>query len=217
MDLDFSATNIIIGITCIISFVAMNNQKYLYDWAMVPSAIKQRKEYYRFMLSGFIHASFFHLLFNMITLYSFGALIESVFVEVFGGKFGMMSYFIFYLIAIVVSDLPTYFKNQNKSNYMSLGASGAVSAVIFAAILFVPTSTLLIFFIPMPAFIFGALYLIYTTYENNRSNPLAAGINHSAHLWGAIFGIVSMAFLYPQVFPHFINQIMNWKPLSGLF
>lgn len=212
MGIDLSATNIIIGVTCIISFLAMNNPKLMYDWAMVPNAIKQKNEYYRFMLSGFIHTSFFHLLFNMITLYSFGGLIESVFVQVFGEKWGMMSYFLFYLVAIIVSDIPTFLKNKNNREFISLGASGAVSSVIFAAILFVPTSTLLFFFIPMPAFIFGILYLAYTTFENTRSNPMAARINHSAHLWGAIFGIVAMAFLYPEVFPHFINQIMNWRP-----
>ena len=212
MNFDISATNIIIAITAVISFVALSNRKLFYDWAMVPTAVKNRGEYYRFILSGFVHADLMHFAFNMITLYSFGRMIEYIFVTIFGEQWGMVAYVAFYLVAMIVSDIPTYLKNKNNESYLSIGASGAVSAIIFAAILFQPTSTLLLFFIPMPAFIFGVLYLGYTTYANNRQDPSAGGINHSAHLWGAIFGIVSMVLLVPEILPHFFGEIMNWRP-----
>jgi membrane associated rhomboid family serine protease len=212
MNLEITATNLIIGITVIISMIAMNNPKYFYNWAMIPRAIKRNNEYSRFMLSGFVHAGFMHLIFNMITLWSFGQFIENVFTQVFGQQYGMIVYVAFYLFAIVVSDIPTYLKHRNSGEeYISVGASGAVSAVIFAAILFIPTQTLYFFIIPMPAILFGVLYLGYSTFEAVRENPMARGINHSAHLWGAIFGIVAMIIAYPPSVMIFVEQIKNWS------
>jgi membrane associated rhomboid family serine protease len=180
---------------------------------MNPPVVKRDRSFYRFILAGFLHAGLIHLVFNMITLYSFGPIIEEVFVYIFGNKYGPVSYFVFYLLAIIISDIPYYFKHQNdKQDRHSLGASGAVSAVIFIAILFYPTSKLAFFFIPMPAFVFGILYLIYTSYETLRDTPMAAGINHSAHLWGAIFGIFTAIVLVPGVVPHFTEAVLNWRP-----
>lgn len=212
MDILLSATNLIIGITVLLSFLALSNPKYFYAWAMNPRAIKRNNEYFRFMLSGFIHADFIHLLFNMITLWSFGRFIESVFVQVFGQQFGMIVYVGFYVLAMIVADIPTYWKHRNSNEeYISIGASGAVAAVMFATILFIPTQILYFFIIPMPAIVFGVLYLGYTTYENLRTNPLANRINHSAHLWGAVFGIVAMIIAYPPVIQIFLQEITNWK------
>ncbi len=208
---EITANLLIIIVTVGMSLYALSNQSVLYGWMMNPKAIDQNREYHRFITSGFIHADFMHLFFNMFTLYSFGGLIEQVFTQKFDNdpRIGSVAYVIFYIIAIVAADIPTFIKHRKDSNYNSLGASGAVSAVIFGAILFVPTAQLQVFFIPMPAFIFAGLYLAFTYYEMQRGNGY---INHSAHWWGAIFGVVVMVIMYPEAVPSFINQIANWRP-----
>jgi membrane associated rhomboid family serine protease len=206
-----TANFLIIIVTVGVSLYALSNPSMLYSWMMNPKAIDRNREYHRFVTSGFVHADFMHLFFNMFTLYSFGDFIEQVFIQKFDNdpRLGSVAYVIFYVVAIVVSDLPTFFKHRKDGNYNSLGASGAVSAVIFGAILFIPTAKLAVFFIPMPAFIFAILYLAFTYYEMQRGNGY---INHSAHWWGAVFGIVVMIVMYPEVVPSFINQIANWRP-----
>lgn len=206
-----TANLLIIIVTVGVSLYALSNPNMLYSWMMNPKAIDRNREYHRFVTSGFVHADFMHLFFNMFTLYSFGDFIEQVFIQKFDNdpRLGSVAYVIFYVVAIVVSDLSTFFKHRKDGNYNSLGASGAVSAVIFGAILFIPTAKLAVFFIPMPAFIFAILYLAFTYYEMKRGNGY---INHSAHWWGAIFGVVVMIAMYPEVVPSFINQIANWRP-----
>ncbi|CAH0996582.1 hypothetical protein EMA8858_02714 [Emticicia aquatica] len=208
-----TANLLIIIVTVGMSLYALSNLSVFESWLMNPVAINRNREYHRFITSGFIHADFMHLFFNMYTLYSFGDFIEQVFIQKFDNdpKLGSVAYVIFYIVAIIVSDLPTFFKHRNDRNYNSLGASGAVSAVIFGAILFVPTAQLGVFFIPMPAFIFAGLYLAFTYYEMQRGNGF---INHSAHWYGAIFGVVVMIVMYPQVVPSFIEQIINWRPFN---
>jgi membrane associated rhomboid family serine protease len=208
-----TANLLIIIVTVGMSLYAWNSPSVFHAWMMNPKAIDRNKEYHRFITSGFIHADYMHLFFNMYTLYSFGGFIEQVFIERFDNdpRIGSVMYVLFYVVAIVASDLFTFFDHRKDSNYNSLGASGAVSAVIFGAILFIPTSMLYIFFIPMPAFIFAILYLAYTYYEMRRGNGY---INHSAHWWGAIFGIVIMMILYPNIISSFVAQISAWRPFN---
>jgi membrane associated rhomboid family serine protease len=206
-----TANLLIIIVTVGVSLYALSNPTMLYNWMMNPKAIDRNREYHRFVTSGFVHADFMHLFFNMFTLYSFGDFIEQVFIQKFDNdpRLGSVAYVIFYVVAIVVSDLSTFFKHRKYGNYNSLGASGAVSAVIFGAILFIPTAKLAVFFIPMPAFIFAILYLAFTYYEMKQGNGY---INHSAHWWGAVFGVVVMIAMYPEVVPSFISQIAQWRP-----
>lgn len=178
----------IIVATCIISFVAFSNQKLIDDLIFYPPAITQQNQWYRFITCGFIHADIMHLLFNMYSFYIFSTVVEDAFNQIFGDK-GTAMYIILYFTALIVCLLPTYFNNRNNYYYKSLGASGAVSAVIFAYIFLEPTAKIGLMFIPVPApaFIFGALYLGVTYYLAKRGN---SGINHSAHFWGAVYGIV---------------------------
>src|ERR1700704_3551559 len=126
-------TYTIIGFTVLISLVAMNKEKLMQNLMMNPYRIKRNREYYRFLTSGFIHINHVHLLFNMFSFYFFGTLIERIFSHLFGAAGGF--YFItLYLLAVIVSDLPTYFKQKDNPQYNSLGASGGVAAVIFAFI-----------------------------------------------------------------------------------
>ncbi len=207
LGIEYTVNNGIILASVLMSIYAWQRNDILYGWMLNPPAI-DRGQYYRFVTSGFIHADFMHLFFNMFTLYNFGGFIESVLQNKFGLEIGRAAYLVFYIVAIIVSDIPSYFKHKGNPNYNSLGASGAVSAVLFGAILFFPTGVLSIWFIPIPAFLFAILYLWYTYYEMRRGMGY---VNHSAHWWGAIFGIVVIVGLVPNVVPHFIEQMANWK------
>ena len=178
----------IILLTSVISFTGFSNQKVQDDLIFYPPAITNRNQWYRFVTSGLIHADIMHLLFNMYSFYLFGELVERTFVQIFGES-GKIIYLLLYIISLIVCLLPTYFNNQNNYHYRSLGASGAVSAVIFAGIFLYPTMGMGIFPIPfhIPGFVFGPLYLILSAYLAKKGQ---GNINHSAHIWGAIFGIV---------------------------
>jgi membrane associated rhomboid family serine protease len=195
-----SMTLVIIIITIILSFGAFSNQKMINDLVFWPPMIKQRHQYYRFISSGFIHADWMHLLFNMITFYSFGQVMEIFFVA----KIGKAGYLLFYLGGIILSEVPSYIKHINNYQYRSLGASGAVSAILFSFILLAPWQTLYVFIFPLPAIIFAVLYFVYTAYMNKKGGDF---INHSAHLWGGIYGILFTIILDPGVIVHFLQQL----------
>lgn len=182
-----SITVIIIIVTALVSFSAFRSDKILSDLIFYPPAVTINKQYYRFITCGFIHADFGHLLFNMFSLYMFGELVETQFQSIFGGSAKML-YLLMYVLALIVSILPTYFKNKNNSNYRSLGASGAVSAVVFAGLMVAPYLKVGLFIIPpiIPGFVFGPLYLIISAYLDKKGGD---NINHSAHIWGALFGV----------------------------
>lgn len=197
---NLSMTMVIIIITCILSIGGFSNIKMINDLVFWPPMVKQRHQYYRFISSGFIHADWMHLLFNMITFYSFGQVMEFFFVA----KIGKAGYLLFYLGGIILSELPSYIKHINNYQYRSLGASGAVSAILFSFILLAPWQTLYVFFFPLPAIVFAILYFIYTAYMNKKGGDF---INHSAHLWGGIYGILFTIILDPGVIVHFLQQL----------
>lgn len=175
---------------------------------MNPYRIQRQNQYYRFITSGLIHKDHIHLLFNMFSLYFFGVAIESIFKIAFG-EFGWVYYVALYLMAVVVSDLPTYFKNRNNIYYNSLGASGGVSAVIFAFVLFRPLDSICLYvFICLPGFIMGLLFVVFSYYQGKKS---ADNINHDAHLYGAMFGLLFCAVLYPRSISLFVEQLMQWR------
>lgn len=213
-----SVTVVIIIITAILSIGGFSNQKVIDDLIFYPPAISRRKQWYRFITCGFIHADIFHLLFNMYALYSFGKGLEYL-LNLYFGDNGTLLYVVMYLSALVICLLPSYLKNTDNYYYKSLGASGAVSAVVFACIAFRPMSEIGLVIIPgigFPAFIFGIIYLAVTAYLDKRGG---GNINHSAHLWGSIYGIVFVAVVsYTMsdydLFGNFVLQIKDW--LSGL-
>lgn len=204
-----TTTTILIAVTAVISIAAWQNQSLMNRWILNPYQTANRGEYYRLLTSGFLHADWGHLIFNMITLYFFGGILEQIFGMVFGANASI--YLIgFYLVGIIVSDIPSFLKHRHDPGYNSLGASGGVSAVLFAVIMFTPLTPINLFLIPIdiPGFIFGGLYLAYSYYESRRG---AGNINHDAHLYGAVFGIVFMILVYPAVLPSFIEQIGSWR------
>jgi membrane associated rhomboid family serine protease len=204
-------TYIILGVTVVISMMAFNNAELTRKLIMNPYLINNRQQYYRFVTSGFIHGDHMHLIMNMISLYFFGLAVEQTFAIHFGAM-GQIYFIALYILAILVSDVTTFFKNRHNPGYNSLGASGGVSAIIFAFIIFTPLQNLYLYFaLPIKGFIFGALYLIYSYYSSKRSYD---NVNHDAHLWGAIFGAVFCIVLEPSALPNFIEQVSQWRPFG---
>ncbi len=195
-------TYALIAITCLVSWLAFNNRKLADRLILWPPAIDKHRQYDRLVTYGFIHADFMHLLFNMMTLYFFGRQIEVL----MSGLVGAWVYPVFYVSALVVSILPTYLKNQHNPNYLSLGASGAVSAVLFAFILIAPWQLIFVFFIPLPAIVFAVLYVGYSIWMDRRGGDR---INHSAHLAGAAYGMLFMLLMDGRVLGHFLQQLLN--------
>ena len=207
--MEITITNLLILVTAGLSLYALNNEAVMDKWIMNPYNVNRKKEYYRFITSGFIHADYMHLIFNMFTFYYFGNMVERVYEAIYG-RMGDILYILLYVAGIIVSDIPTYLKNKNNSYYNSLGASGGVSAILFAGILFDPLAKMYLMFIPIPirAFIFGAIYLIYTYTQSKRGRD---GINHDAHLYGALFGMAFTIIIYPQVINHFLNNLREFS------
>lgn len=204
-------TYTLIGITVLISMYAFNNEGVLRGFMMNPYMITSRNQYYRFLTSGFIHRDHMHLLLNMFSFYFFGGAIEQVFRILFG-DWGGVYFILLYLSAIVVSDLPTYLKHRNDPGYNSLGASGGVAAVIFAFIILLPLEKICLYIaFCMPGFILGTLYVVFSYYQGRKAND---GINHDAHLYGALFGMIYCIILYPESLPNFIQQVMSWRLLD---
>ncbi|MFB9862996.1 rhomboid family intramembrane serine protease [Rufibacter immobilis] len=203
-----SITIILIAVTVLVSLFAWQNQNLMENWVHHPQSVARDKEWWRLLTSGFLHADFMHLFFNMFSFYVFGGVVEQVFLGTFGFPMGAIFYVLLYLAAIVVSDIPTLIKHKNDSRYYSLGASGGVAAIIFASIYFNPLTELIIFPIPIPikGYIFGALYLGYSYYLSKRGND---GINHSAHFYGAAFGFLVSVLLVPSQILGFFQAIVG--------
>ncbi|UCJ09328.1 rhomboid family intramembrane serine protease [Chitinophaga pendula] len=198
-----SFTLAIIILTCLVSITSFSRPEKIDEMSMWPYMIKEKKQYYRFITSGFVHGDWGHLFFNMLTLYFFSSQIESVYAQLFGSKLYFLA---FYLISIILSDIPSYIKHHNNYAYRSIGASGAVSAVVFSFILFSPWSSIYVFFVKLPAIIYGVLFLGLSAYMSRRGGD---NINHDAHFWGAIVGLAFPLILRPELFNYFINQLMS--------
>ncbi len=196
----------ILIITVALSLFGFANKKVIDDFIFYPPAIKNNNEWWRFMTNGFIHADLGHLAFNMFSLYMFGDFVEKYFIVLFNEK-GKVLYLAMYLTALVVCLIPTYITQRNSNNYRSLGASGAVSAVVFAGVFLDPTIKIGLFIIPpiIPGFIFGPLYLLMTIYMSKRGGD---NINHSAHFWGSVWG-VGFLIIACKIFPGF-DPIQNF-------
>ena len=187
-------TFLIIGITSVISIAAFGNYTMMDKFIFRPTEAG-RGQWYRFFTYGVLHADYTHFIFNMFTLYFFGGDIERAFKATFGGQTGVFYYLLLYVTALPVSILPTYLKQKNNNSYRGVGASGAVSAIIFAYILINPMNFMGVLFIPvwLPAFLFGTIFLLISVSLDKKQSK---GINHSAHITGGLYGIAFMVTVF---------------------
>jgi membrane associated rhomboid family serine protease len=198
-------TVLIIVVTAVVSIMAMHNGDIFARLRFNAYDAKHSNQWYRFFTYGFLHAGYVHLFINMLVLWSFGSIVESHFKIHFPDK-SWYYYIMLYAGGLVLSVIPSYGKHKNDVFYNAVGASGAVSAVVFSSIILYPAGKIYLFLIPVPipAPIFGLMYIGYEYYmaKNSRDN-----IGHDAHLWGAIFGLIFTIALKPKLFAAFLSQI----------
>lgn len=189
---------VILALTIAYSFIAFYNDQVYEKSILHPYSVYRGKSLYTLITSGFIHADLMHLFFNMLTFYFFAFTLEVL--------LGHWQFALLYFLSMILADLPSVAKHKDHYGYRSLGASGAVSAVIFSYILFNPLDSMYLMFIPIPipAIVFGVLYLIYCSYASKRQ---LGNINHDAHFFGAIAGLMITAILQPHVLGDFVHQV----------
>lgn len=199
-------TLLLIVLIAITSIIAFRNQNLMIKGWFSPYDIKRFGQYQRFITHIFLHASWEHLIFNLLTFYFFGTFVERQFHYLFGKYANILFITEFFLIGIIAT-IPSYFKNKNNSYYRAVGASGAISGILFTSILIYPTNKIYIMFIPIgiPGYIFGLLYLAFSYYMSKRGNDF---ISHDVHFYGAVAGFVLPLLLKPILLIYFFNQIL---------
>jgi len=201
-------TLIIVIITGLISLLAFRNRELFYRLDLSPARIVHHNEYYRIFTHAFLHADYFHLGVNMLVLYSFGTYIEQVFSQleasgvIFSGSF---FYVLLYVLSIALASVPTITRYRNNEAYSAVGASGAVSAIVFTYIFFAPLHKIYFYMVlPIPGIVFGVLYLGYSSFMSRRNSD---NINHSAHFWGAVVGFLFPILLDPSLIKLFLHNL----------
>jgi len=212
--MEFTITLVIVIATCLVSISGFSNQKIIDDLIFYPPSVK-RGQVYRFISHGFIHADPAHLIFNMLALYSFGEGVEFLYSYpfIFDTK-SKLVYLLLYFTALIVASVPDYLKHRHQYHYRSLGASGAVSAVIFSAILFNPNTGVGLIFIPglrIPGYIFAIIYLVISTILAKRGQD---NIGHTAHITGAIYGLV-FTYIATELFTNYDILDSFWRQVTG--
>lgn len=197
-------TYMIIAVTVGVSVACFRRVEWFGRLALRPERVMQGGEWWRVLTHGFVHADWGHLLVNLFTYWSFGVFVESAFV---GLGFGEWAYLVLYFGGMVVAAVPDVVRYRRAPWYASVGASGAVSAVLFTAIFLMPLEIILVFgVIPVPGIVFGVVYLVYCQYMARRGE---GRINHRAHFYGAVFGFVFPILLKPELFGRFLGHFMR--------
>ncbi len=193
------------------SLAALSNAKLLDALILNPYRTFRGQKLHTLVTSGFVHADYQHLFFNMFTLYFFGSFIEEFYELYFG--MGALLLMALFLIGVVLSDIPTLIRHKDHPGYYSLGASGGVAAIMFAGILAEPSTKIGIFFLPIaiPGFIYAVLYLIYSYYMSRQAN---SGINHDAHLSGAVFGLFFHTVIDPGSWGRLFAYLSTTNPFE---
>ncbi|MDG2153170.1 MAG: rhomboid family intramembrane serine protease [Crocinitomicaceae bacterium] len=196
-------TEIIVALTCLISWQALNNVNFQNQCMFIPYNVKHSNEYYRLLSHVLVHADFAHLAFNMISMFYLGKYLETELVYEYG-NIGPYYFITLYLLGGLAATIFPYYRNSDNSMYRSLGASGAVSAVVFATIMWNPQLELMLLFIPIPikAYILGPIYLAVEYYSMRRGG---SGIAHDAHIGGALFGILFVLLIDPNKGAEFLS------------
>lgn len=196
-----SITLLLIILNIGISLIALYWNEKVFDLGMLrPYRMFRKQTWYEVITSGFLHAGISHLLVNMFVLYFFGTVMEQV--------LGPTHFIALYFSALVFSSLPSLIMHKDNPEYATIGASGAVEAVLFSYIFVFPTEKLILILlpIPIPAWIFGLLFLAYSIYEGRRGK---GNVNHGAHIAGAAWGILYLIFFVPNSVDHILT-IFGW-------
>lgn len=193
--------------TILISILAFRNREIMDKFKFNPSHILNSGEWHRFFSYGLVHADYIHLAINMYVLWSFGKLTLLDFYQLFG-NLSNLYFILLYIPALAISVIPSYFKNKENVLYNAVGASGAVSAIVYISIILNPTIKLGLIFIPigLPAWLFGLIYLIFTIVMSKKENTL---IGHSAHLWGSLYGMLFILLIEPKLYLWFFAEILG--------
>lgn len=206
--LEISVNTLIIIVTVVVSWQAWQKPALFQRWLFSPYKVQKSQDYKRFVTSAFLHADYMHLAFNMITLYFFGGFVEHILQVNYNDSIGRLLFLLLYFVGVIVAHLPSFFKYKNMPYYNSVGASGGVSAIVFAYIAIRPLSDLCLYFIIcLPSVAFGAIYLMYSYWQGKRNTD---NINHDAHLWGAIFGFIFIMLVLPNAFELFLWQLKQF-------
>lgn len=204
-------TLLLVGLNVAVSLWGWANPYKMDRFLFSPWHVRYKGEYFRVLAAPFFHQDYMHLFFNMFTLFFCGPSLENLVNFADPGK-GSLFLLLLYVSGLVFSMTGTFLRYQNDSRYRSLGASGAVSAVLMAAIWFDPTQTVYLFFIPMPGFLFAAIYLMMTAYMSR--NDISGHINHDAHFYGSVWGIAFAALWFPQSVPAFFESLIRFQLFS---
>ncbi len=195
---------VLIGLTS--GYCLLGRHEWLWRGSLQPYRVVHQREYYRVFSHVFLHVDWVHLLVNVVVLYSFGIVVESVF-RGWGALQGSLGYLGLLVVGTVVSSLPSLWRYHRDPAYHSVGASGVASAVLFTFIVLNPWGKIALFFlIEMPAIVFGVLYFLYSWW---MSRVRADWINHDAHLWGALAGFVYPMVLHPPVLVRFVEKVVG--------
>lgn len=205
-----SITLIIVVITVLFSLQGFNNPAFFDKFKHSPYVESRHNEYYRWLTSGFLHVDYMHLAINMFVFWQFGGAVEHIYQSLFGESGGSILFVLMYFTSIVCGDLVTFAKYKEMPHYTAVGASGGVSGVLFAYILFNPWAEMALYgIIPFRAIVGGVLYMVYEEWASRNSND---NIGHDAHMFGAIAGMVVTVVLEPQVYKNFIFQLLHESP-----
>ncbi len=204
---------IIIFSIAAVSILGFSNHILFSKFLFKPYSILKNKEWYRFISSAWLHADYTHLFVNLFVLYSFGNYLE-YFLNVYYEEQSLVLYLFLFLGSTVISHIPSYVKHKSNYNYEAVGASGGVSGILFAYILINPLSMLeLYLFIPIPAIVFGILYLWYSYYMSKKNID---NIGHEAHIYGALGGMMLITIIKPEIWVSFFNQLFKNFLINGL-
>ncbi|PLX02697.1 MAG: rhomboid family intramembrane serine protease, partial [Marinilabiliales bacterium] len=184
-----------------------NRKELMYKFQFNAYQIVHRKQWYRIITHGFLHADWTHLIINMMVLYFFGRNVE-YWIDAVPGANKYIYFPLLYFGAIIFSSGYSLYKHKDNHYYNALGASGATSAVLYTSIFFDPLGKIYFYFaIPIPGIVFGVLYLAYSHYMSRKQ---VDNIGHDAHFWGAVFGFLFPLFMDVNLFSHFINQLTSF-------
>lgn len=209
--MELGITELLVAIIAVISYTAFNRPMLIAAYKHWPYAEARQRQWYRMLSAGFLHSGWLHLLINIFVLWMFGSYVEHQFINLFGTTMGPVNYLLLFLLTVVAANIPSYYAYKDIVGFSAIGASGAVSGIVFVFILFNPWQMLYLYgILPIPGIIAGLLYLYYSSWASKHGRD---NIDHSAHFYGAIFGVLFTIVIQPRIFWEFLQRLVSDFPL----